>query len=86
MSYLCKFFSYMMFWGENMVFILVFLVLELLLATPTYLKIWFNLIKNSLGLLRTILNCLIWAVIGIPMMLWLVVSDIVNLIRILCYH
>jgi hypothetical protein len=86
MVYISKFFSYLMFWIENLFFIIAYLLLEVILLPLAYIKIWFNIIKNSMGVLRTILNCFIFAIIGVVMMVFIFFSDMFNLIRILCYH
>jgi hypothetical protein len=86
MVYISKFFSYLMFWVENIFFIFAFFALEIVLLPLAYIKIWFNIIRNSMGVLRTILNALIWAIIGVIMMIFMLFSDMFNLIKILCYH
>jgi hypothetical protein len=63
-----------------------FLIFEMFLAPLAYMKVWVNVLLNSLGALRTIGNSLLWALIGIPMTLFLVIRDLVYLIMILCKH
>jgi hypothetical protein len=41
MPYVCKYFSLMMYWLENVAFILMFVVVELLLVIPVYVKNFF---------------------------------------------
>ena len=79
-------FSFMMFWFENVIFLFIFLVFEMVIGPIAYLKVWINILKNSLGLLNTILNCVIWAIIGVPLILFLALRDICYLIKILTYH
>jgi len=86
MVYVSKFFSYLMFWIENSVFVFIFFILELIIMPLAYLKIWFNIIKNSLGVIRTILNCLIFAILGVPIMFFIVLRDFFYLMKILCMH
>ena len=86
MIYITKGFSFMMFWLENIIFISFFLAFELIISPFAYIKVWFNIVRNSMGVCRTILNCIVWAIIGVIMMFYIVVSDCVNLIKILCYH
>jgi hypothetical protein len=86
MQYLSKGFSYLMHWLENIFFLLGFLFFEIILAPIAYMKVWVNILVNSLGALRTIANSLLWAVIGIPMTFFLVIRDLVYLMMILCKH
>ena len=84
MVYISKFFSYLMFWIENTFLLLAFLLLENFILPLAYIKIWFNIIKNSMGIIRTIINCLVFAVVGVPMMFFIVFRDFAFLIKILC--
>lgn len=87
MVYIASGFSYLMFWLENLVFIFAFLGFETIIAPLAYFKIWYNIIRNSVGVLRKIGNCIVWALIGVIMMLFVVISDCCNLIKILtCHH
>ena len=86
MKYISKGFSYLMYWLENSVFILGFLLFEMGISPFAYLKVWFNLIKNSMGILNLITNCLVWLLIGIPTLIFLIFRDVYYLIKILCYH
>jgi hypothetical protein len=86
MVYISKFFSYLMFWIENVFLLLGFFLLELLILPLAYIKIWFNIIKNSMGVIRTIINCLVFAVVGIPIMFFIVFRDFAYLLKILCQH
>ncbi len=86
MRYVTKSFSYMMHWLENTFFIFGFMVLEFVMLPFAYLKVLMNLLTNSLGVLKALVNGLVWLIIGIPVMLMLVLIDVCNLLRILCYH
>jgi hypothetical protein len=86
MLYITKAFSYLMHWIENLFFIFGFLFLELALAPLAYIKVWLNIILNSLGFLKTVVNCIVWAIVGIPMMIFLLLRDIGYLMIILCHH
>lgn len=86
MQYISKWFSYLMFWIENFLFIFAFLVFEVCISPIAYAKVWINLIKNSMGVLNTIVNCAIWLVIGIFIMFYLLLRDVVYLMKILGHH
>lgn len=86
MKYTTKGFSYLMHWIENAIFIGGFLFFEAALAPLAYLKVWWNIIANSMGLLKTIINCILWAILGLPMMVFLLLRDATYLIKILGYH
>lgn len=86
MKYITLGFSYMMHWIENFFFMMGFLIFELLLAPIAYVKVWLNIIINSLGALKTIGNCFMWLLFGIPMTFFLLLRDVTFLIMILCRH
>ena len=86
MSYMSKAFSYLMFWIENLLFIFGFLVFEVCISPIAYIKVWVNLIKNSMGVLNTIVNCSVWLLIGIFVMLFLIARDVTYLMKILGHH
>src|SRR4051794_38252831 len=75
MKYISKGFSYCMFWLENIFFIIIFLFFEMAIFPVAYIKVWINIIKNSMGVLNTILNCIVWLLIGIFTMLYLSLRD-----------
>ena len=86
MKYVSKSFSYIMFWLDNFVFIFAFLGYEVIISPFAYFKVWYNIIKNSVGLVKKIGNCIAWALIGVVMMVFIMISDCCNLIKILCQH
>jgi len=86
MTYVTKFFSYMMHWLENVFFIFGFLFLEMALLPLAFVKVLMNLLTNSLSVLKALVNCLVWMIIGIPVILYLVLRDSRYLIKILSYH
>ena len=86
MRYVSAGFSYLMYWLENIFFIFTFMGIELVMAPVAYVKIWINIIKNSMGILKIILNCIIITFIGFFMVLFLMFRDIYYLIKILLYH
>lgn len=86
MRFISKGFSYFMHWIENTVFICGFLLFEVVLAPLTYVKVWINLIASSVGLLKTVVNCLVWVILGVPMIIFIILRDAAYLIKILSYH
>ena len=86
MKYVTKTFSYLMYWVENTFFLCGFLTIEMVLMPFAYLKIWSNIIASTLGFLKTIVNCLSWAILGVPMMLYLILRDCCYLLNILGHH
>lgn len=86
MRHISKFFSYMMFWLENIFFILGFLMIEFIISPLSYIKIWWNILWNSIGVLTIITNSIVFAIIGFPLTICLVLRDCSYLIRILTYH
>ena len=53
-----RFFSYLIFWLENIVLLTLFFLYEILLAPFVAGKIFFNLMTNSFGLFTTIFYCI----------------------------
>jgi hypothetical protein len=86
MVYISMFFSYLMFWIENCFFIVGFVGFEVLILPLAYIKIWFNIVKNSMGIIRRLVNCVVWAVVGLPMMIFIVFRDLAFILKILCKH
>jgi hypothetical protein len=83
MIHISRFFSYVMFWIENSIFLFGFFMFEMFILPLAYLKVWFNIIMNSLGILRRIVNCLIYGTLGIPLMFFILCRDLNFLIKIL---
>jgi len=79
-------FSKMMFWLENVFFIFCFFGFEFFLAIFAYIKVWLNLVKNSVGVLNLVINCLIWAVFGLLLIFYLIFKDCYYLCKILLMH
>ena len=86
MRYVTMAFSYFMHWVENSFLIFGFLFFEAILLPLAFLKVWFNTVMNAVGLLRMIINSVVWCVLGLPVMFFLLIRDCTYLIRILCYH
>ena len=86
MFYISKAFSYLMFWIENIVFVGAFLAFEAIIFPIAYAKVWINLIRNSMGVLNTIVNCIIWLLIGFFVMFYLLLRDVAYLMKILSHH
>jgi len=84
--YVGRAFSYLMFWIENILFIGAFMAFELAISPVAYVKVWINLVRNSMGVLNTIVNCIIWLLIGIFFVLYILLKDVAFLMRILSHH
>ena len=84
MKYVTMAFSYSMHWIENTFIIIGFFLFEIIIAPLAYLKVWFNIIMNSIGLVKTIINGLAWTILGLPFMSFLILRDSIYLLRILC--
>ena len=84
MKYVTMAFSYSMHWIENTFFIIGFFLFEIIIAPLAYLKVWFNIIMNSIGIIKTIINGLAWTILGLPFMSFLIFRDSIYLLKILC--
>jgi len=83
MRILCKYFSFGMYWLENIIFILIFIGFELLLVLPVYVKNIPLMAWASMGLFTKAFNAAIWVFAGIPITLFIVASDVYNYVKIL---
>ena len=81
-----KAFSYLMFWLENLVFIFAFVLFELAISPLAYCKILLNVVKSTTGLLKIIFNCVVVALGGIFILLYLLIRDTWHLVKILRFH
>jgi len=81
--YNCKYFSFGMYWLENIIFIICFIVFELLLVLPVYIKNIPLVGWASMGLFTKAFNAAIWVFAGIPITLYIVASDVYNYVNIL---
>ena len=81
-----KFFSFVIFWIENMIFIFFFALYEMLLAPLVFIKTFLNLMIYSEGLFTTMFKCLIWIISGTCFVFFIGCRDIYFLIKILTMH
>jgi hypothetical protein len=86
MKHVTKWFSYMMHWLENIFFVFGFLFIEFALLPLAYVKVLLNLVLNSLTVMKAIINCVTWIIIGLPVILYLVFRDVGYLLKILSMH
>lgn len=84
-GFLTNFFALFMHWIENILVLIVFFFYSLVLTPITFLKTFFHFSKFSKGLYRIFLFFL-WAVIGYPMSLFLVLRDVGYLIAMMSFH
>lgn len=86
MKHMTKAYSYILFWVENTVLIGGFLFFEIFIFPIAYLKVWINIIRNSIGTFKKICNSFIIAVLGIFILFFIMMRDVYYLCRILLYH
>jgi len=82
-----------MYWFENIIYVLLFLIFEILISPFTYAKIWYNLLLilrttdiGTTGIVKSVIYCLIWAFLGPFLMLGILAMDLWNFIVILSFH
>jgi len=80
---IARYFSFLMYWIENCVFMSAFIVYELLILPLVYLKTIFNMFSVSSGILKTMLNVVLWIIGGLFVDLWFVALDAYYLFRVL---
>lgn len=83
MVYVCKYFSFVMYWLENVIFILLFILFELLLVLPVYVKNILQIAWASMGLFTKVFNTAIWLFAGIPISIFIAARDVINIVNIL---
>lgn len=86
MIYVSKYFGYFMFWLENLVFLMVFICIEIILVFPVYVKNIFIIPWASLGLFKTIFNLALWIFAGLFISIFIAINDVMNLLNILRMH
>jgi hypothetical protein len=82
-----------MFWLENVIYFLVFLIFEILISPAAYVKIWYNILLivrttgiGTIGILRALLLCMVWTFLGPFIMVWITCMDMLNFVVILINH
>jgi hypothetical protein len=81
-----KYFSYFMFWFENIFFIFAFIVQVALLVPLVYIKNFFIIIGSRIGLPKTLLYAAGWLFVGLFITLFLALRDVYYYTRILSMH
>lgn len=84
MENMSKLFSYFMYWVENILFGIFFFIFELLLAIPTYFKVFHNIILNAKGG-KLAIYLLLWTSAGIFICIFVVLEDCKSLFKI-CFE
>lgn len=81
-----SYFTLVIFWGENLIFMAFFLVYEMLLMPILYFQITFNIGYSTKGMFTTVFNLFCWCCVGILYMPGLLFSDAACLCNILSMH
>lgn len=93
MSKVSKFISYIMFWIENMIYVVLFLIFEILICPFAYFKVWYNFIllvrttgSGTISIMKSLIYSTIWAFTGPITMIYIIGLDIMNFLHILKFH
>jgi hypothetical protein len=81
-----RYFSLMIFWFENLIGVLFFMIFEIILIPIVFLKTIFNIIYSTSGLFTTVFNVLKWLIFGIFYLFAILSYDVFMLIKILTMH
>ena len=81
-----KVFSYMIYWIENVIFVVLFLFYEIVLLPVVFAKTFLNIITCSVGLFTIMFQCMLWLFSGLFFAMFLIARDIFYLIKILSMH
>jgi len=98
MKKMAKGVSFAIFWIENIVYIVLFIALEILISPIAFGKIWWKMIdmlKTSAfdgeqdgkrAMCRSCLYLILWFFTGPFIMIWILLLDLINFIVILTHH
>jgi hypothetical protein len=98
MEKMAKGVSFAIFWIENIVYIVLFIALEILISPIAFGKIWWKMIdmlKTSAfdgeqdgkrAMCRSCLYLILWFFTGPFIMIWILLLDLINFIVILTHH
>jgi len=75
-----------MFWAENLVFMILFLIYEFTILFLTYGKVYLNILRASEGLFTKIFYVSVWVFLGIGILISFIAYDMVSFTRILLMH
>ena len=90
--------SYVIVWIENVAYILVFTISELILSPVAYAKIWWNMfqmLRESIhevergsvySFIRSVAYCILWFFTGPIILSWILLLDLGNFLVILMHH
>jgi Ion transport protein len=79
-----KMISLMMFWFENIFYVLFFFIFEILISPLAYMKVWYNLMlmlrttgTGTISFFKSLIYCMIWAFLGPILMTYIISMDII---------
>jgi len=81
-----RYFSFLVYWMENLFILSMFLAYELLVAPAAFVKIEFNLVTSNQGLFTMIFYSTVWLFFGPFLTLSIVLKDFGHLAYILSMH
>lgn len=71
-----------MYHAENVLFVMFFMVGEVFLIVPVYMKVFWN-IQRATQSMTTFLFLVVWTIFGLPLCLLMALKDTFNLLKIL---
>jgi hypothetical protein len=74
-------FSYFMYWVENVIFVTFFFLFELVMAIPTYFKVFHNILLNAKGG-RLAIYLILWLIGGMGICVFIALEDCKSLFKI----
>lgn len=93
MAKMSKAISYVMYWIENIVYVMCFFTFEIVISPIAYLKVCYNLLEilrasgsGTIAFSKAFLYCLIWVFFGLPIIIYITCLDIYNFLFILGHH
>lgn len=81
-----KAFSYAMYWAENVIFVIIFLLYEICCIPAVYFKTFLNIVTCSVGLFTIMFQLAYWLFSGLFFSFFLVLRDVYYLVKILSMH
>jgi hypothetical protein len=77
--------SVMMFWIENIPYLLGFLLYEIVLMPLIFFKVLFNIIRLS-SWLKTLPTIIVWVLIGLFILIFNIIKDVFYFLGLLCNY
>ena len=84
-EHMARCYCHLVYWSENIVYIVLFFIYELLLVPVIFVRVLYNIMRLA-GIFSMIPLIVIWLFISPVVLVMGVCKDFTNFIKILCYN